>query len=211
MIWLGSRMLIHIYNLLKHLLVFTLIKIPVHISAFIVVPIAVLLLPRKKSYLYTKLPFFLSWYNNGDEYDEMFGIVGPPENQERNKDRGINPEGKLAGILWLLRNPINHFQYRTLGIYTLPHPVHLSVFKVDNYPLIDAYTVGDQQNNSGGVKYIKYHKWYEYYIVIPYQKGPGRCFRARIGWKLGGRDEIKRRARIQWAFAVHPWHGYNGV
>lgn len=194
----------------KSTLIFFGTKLPMVISAYIVVPITVALISKSAE----RLPSWLAWYDNGDEFDRKYGLIGDIPNQRRNMEKGINPNSYRAKVGWLLRNPVNYFQYRVLGFST-DNGDNFESYNLHSKPDILGAEVGDY--TSGGFRKILLKLdgklRYEYYWVIPYKSKPGRCFRARIGWKITDLDNIigkDKRKVIQFSWAVHPYHGFSG-
>lgn len=212
----------HILRILKYLLIGFFIKLPMKVSAYFVVPIVCLFYWNDKRILRNdlidqRLPSFLAWYDNGDELDRVYGLNGDMWQQRLYfLNNGItNFTIYKNRVRWLLRNAVNYFQYNVLG-FKLD-----SIFYTDSEITIDG---GSDPYNSeepsdyriGGTLYREVHRAdgetaYEYYLVKPYYKlFPNRCLRIRLGYKLDDHT-LKNRKVAQFAFAIHPWHGYTGV
>jgi len=160
----------------------------------------------------TKLPTWLSWYDNADND----GIWGDAANQERNARYGWNPCGFLAKFHWIMiRNSLNNFKYRVLGFYQSDIASYSQV--IEQAYVKDQY-VGDY--SSGGLRYIEVNlkngqKRWEYYAVLPYTIGSkSLCFRARLGWVINNPhepDEFQsKRTYFRFTCSINPFKTYRG-
>ncbi|MDB6097006.1 MAG: hypothetical protein JWM09_1284 [Francisellaceae bacterium] len=157
----------------------------------------------------TTLPKCLKWFDNADDD----GLIGDVANQERNRKRGIDPNGYLAKLLWLgFRNKLNYFKYRVIG---LKASNIITYTVIDERPYIKGQFVGNY--HSGGTRYIEVllkngFKCYEYYLVWPYHLfNKPLCVRIRLGWKIGNPAEPdKKRDYKEWADTINPFCPYLG-
>jgi len=78
----------HVFYLLRHLVVFLLIKIPVALMGIPIVAVALLFYIKDKRIAHDglmkqRLPFFLKWWDNGDYIDRKYGLNGDVAHQSR--------------------------------------------------------------------------------------------------------------------------------
>lgn len=207
-----------IYRLIKTLAIFLCISLPLQLVGII------LLLPyipyhynyvsknQPKSW---KLPYLLRWFDSADLYEEF----------------GRNPVTYLTKVLplgwfkmytWLtFRNPINYFSYAMLAVCPKETVKTLSLVIIAQAPLQGPYgqktpNIGDSGNDIAGYQYVEYEidggVYYEYYWVWQYQSKLliGKCFRLRVGFKLGLPHEVRVGQWVQDVFNVQPFATYSG-
>lgn len=199
-------------RILKQVATLFTVKLPVQLIGIPVVALELLLhLKDKRVENCVDQRLICKWFDNGDDLDREYGLNGDKGYQ---LSRG-NPTDTW-GIYrmrfnWLaLRNPINYFQYNVLGS------------RVEDLGNIESYhnyidgvgesgdlEVGDWQY--AGVRKIELDsgEW-EHYTVYRYPFKPEKCFRARIGHKLGHNPIKHKRSGVQWVCAIQPWKDYRG-
>lgn len=185
---------------LKHLLMFIGIILPLTVIGWIILYPVLLVLPKSS----TALPRALVWFDNVDGD----GLIGDLSNQQRNADKGIDPEGAYAKYKWIaFRNPIQGFKYLVLGAPA--NEINLVTSVSRSY--IVGQPVGDYTSGGTLFAYSDNRQYYEYYYIIPYKVLTlNLCVRIRFGWKLIGIAD-KPREYISWTFALSPWHTYRGI
>ena len=200
-----ARMAIHVYRIGYQIGVKFLVCVPLLIVGTPVLAVGLLFVDKDAH----TLPKWLKWFDNADED----GLIGDIPNQERNKARGIEPNGYLAKLLWLgFRNNLNYFKYRILGLKTSDIIHYTTIVEKTDVP---GEFVGDYR--SGGSRFIEVElkngaRRYEYYVVLPYHLfNRSLCFRARFGWKIGHPEEpSKQRPYYEWACTINPFCPYRG-
>lgn len=103
-----------------------------------------------------------------------------------------------------LRNPLNYFGYAVLGIQVTDTPI---VVESNEH-----YTVGDSSGKESGFLYqdVDYgvHRVYEYYYI--YKFSPTKCFRFRMGYKIGDPKSNKIGSYIEQVLVIQPYKSYTG-
>lgn len=227
-------MLFILYRILQLLL----IKLPLQLIGIPVAAIILLFKLRDKrvgsNALYDqRLPKMFRWFDVGDVRDKGYGINGDLGYQTKQllgseevlmscqlQDAiSINPPS-IWKIYWMrlnwlaLRNPINYFQYNVLGIRSVNLGRLIKVIdRSDNFNLErDDYSkspeIGDWPGHVAGFRYREFENAKEYYWIYRYPFLKSRCFRARIGHKLG--HTYPYRAVIQWVCTIQPFKSYRG-
>lgn len=184
-------------RLLINIVKFLFIALPLQLIGMIILAIYLPLNPKCR-----KLPDILAWFDGADQY------VG--------RDTSVYDQ-VMAGELflkwnWLAwRNPINYFGYKYLG-FELRHPY----VSTEYYRSPQGYQ--DIGNSHGDIPGIYYEEittesgvYYEYYYVHKYTMPllKGKCFRFRMGWKLGQNLDMKE-GYVQEAFVISPFMSYSG-
>ena len=160
-----------------------------------------------KPRLSPKLPFLLRWFDCADLYQE-FGRT-PVTYLSL-----VYPMGWWKTYTWLAwRNPINYFGYKYLGFF-LKNPYIISKYKY--YPTYQVGTdlreVGNSSSDVPGFFYIELKcdskTYYEYYWIYRYGQSK-KCFRFRLGWKIG-QDPVYKEEFCQEVFVISPLMSYSG-
>lgn len=147
------------------------------------------------------LPKLLRWFDNADQF------VG------RNTDTyfDIYRSGWWNRYIWMaFRNPLNYFGYSILG-YKVKD-------LVSDYGGNENYSVGDGVENIEGFlnTEVSFGLWdeeeiYEYYYIKAYNFfGLRKCFRFRMGYKIGDPYNIKIGDVIQSVMVIQPFMTYSG-
>lgn len=179
--------MIFLYRLLKHLVIF-IVTLPITIFGCIALGCV---LPITKTYV----PLWLRWFDCADPY-----VGRNTETIQRVVSEGWKSYWYFIGV----RNPLNYFSYKYLGVDTTGCTV------VSNDP-----EVGD--NKAPGLQYTelldKDHsvKAYEYYYIWVYivpLTTIKKCIRLRLGYKLNG---LGAGTIAQEVLVVSPFHSYTGV
>jgi hypothetical protein len=196
----------HLWRIARQLCLKYLVCIPLTIIGVPILAVGLLTVDKNA----TTLPRWLKWFDNADDD----GLIGDPANQERNRKRGIDPQGYIAKLLWLaFRNPINYFKYRVLGLKTSEIEYYTAIIEKSDIP---GKPIGDYY--SGGKRYIEVQlkdgsKAYEYYLVWPYRLlNRALCLRIRMGWKIGHPDEVQKpREYLSYAGTLNPVGSFKGT
>ncbi len=188
-------MMKHLLRIAYHISLKFFITLPLTIAGIPILALGLLFVNKTA----TTLPTLLKWFDNADED----GLIGDVSNQNKNRKRGIVPNGYWAKLLWLgCRNPVNYFKYRVLGLKNADIMAYTTIYE---HPEIEEEFVGDYR--SGGTRYIEAKLKnggfaYEYYLVKPYHLlNYPLCLRLRFGWKIGNPDE-PQKAREYYASAA---------
>ena len=177
---------------IKHFLVWLLLITPLQLLGavllLIYLPIHLALINHNlRSSI--KLPYFLRWFDNADQY------VG----RDTSTYIRVFNSGYYNLYTWLAwRNPLNYFGYTKLG-----------VINTTNNTLPDD-NIGDATGLQEGTRNITVtidgKEYFEYYYIKKY--GTNKCVRIRMGWKLAGTEPGQIS---QWVFVISPYHSYKGV
>lgn len=167
--------LLFTYRLLKHLSILLFISIPLQATSIIVVPLVLLYIGYDP-----KFPAWLKWFDSADHW-----IGRNTETYDH-----VIAEGFWSRWAWLsLRNPCNYFGYTVLG------------FKViDRISLIDHGVRGHMHWSTWNVDGKLY---YEYDMERPWSAT--KCFRMRIGYKLGNIGSTNIGDWCQGVFRIQPY------
>ncbi len=171
--------------------------LPLTVIGWVILYPILLILPREAN----KLPGWCCWFDNFDGD----GLVGDTSHMVKSSD----PYSAWSKYTWIaLRNPINYFKYRVLGVKNDDIIIH----SIDSRPDVKGQPVGDY--TSGGTLSIEGScgdkPIFEYYRIIPYKLfGKVKCVRIRLGWKLLGRFD-KQREYISFTCIISPYHSYLG-
>ena len=217
-----------IFRILQQILVLVCIKLPVQLIGIPIVALELLFhLKDKRLNNCLDQRLFFKWFDNGDDRDRKYGLNGDLGYQASTHNLSIDSYKKLLKsgarltkwhlykmrFIWLaLRNPINYFQYRVLGVKSsrINKAIYYDDIPTQENEIGDWHKPGIRQrevtDTSGHI-----FAW-EYYIVYQYPFKKDKCFRARIGHKLGHRpkDEAVGRDYIQWVCSIQPWKSYKG-
>lgn len=180
---------------IKHCIIFLALELPMQLIGMILLAIA---LPFCKS---PQLPYILRWFDLADFYVGRDPVTYLTQ---------IVPKGWKERWYWIAwRNPCNYFAYKYLGI-----PANTVLTLNERSPSDPASydLVGDATGKTGGLAYSEYkagsRTYYEYYYVLPYTIfGARKCFRFRMGWKIGGEPTGEP---IQQVFVISPIRDYRG-
>lgn len=190
-------MIIGIFRFLKQLLKFFCVVLPLMISGWFVVAIALLFVSRNQF----KLPAIFRWYDNADAY------IG----RDTSVYEVVCLQGYWARYCWLAwRNPINYFGYKYLGFQFLAHGDYTKYNPSED-------DIGD--NSRAGFRHIEYEQWcfpnhscgkdkyYEYYLI--HKWSANKCLRFRFGWKIvNNKNPIG--SYCQWVLVFQPYKYYSG-
>ncbi len=201
----GEFYFVHAKRIAKHVA----ILIPLtclQIAGILPVGIALLFMSEKQK----KLPWFLRWFDNADQY------VG----RDTSTYYAVCERGYWARLTWLtLRNPLNYFGYVYLG-FQWPEVNNLEVVDCD----YAQENVSD--NKQPGFYYAevkikskeKIDTYYEYYGIWPYlpfwrerRKENFECIRYRLGWKIGAISRNHPGDPVQWVCVLTPFKTYKGI
>jgi hypothetical protein len=203
---------------LKHLLVFLVVALPLTLIGILILPLVYLVLPKD----YEHLPKFLRWFDNGDAtmegipeamvddlYDQdIDGLVSPLRWRRPIDQGGVFPAYPIlpykywphwwARVRWTaFRNPINYFKR----------------FKMDrvwtNKDYDSAKVTGDLRVTDGGAHgfiipgsfLIKTDTgMFQYYFISKPIKN--RCLRVNVGHKIWDPSERMLGDRVAWVCAA---------
>lgn len=139
-----------------------------------------------------KLPSWLSWFQTPDA-----PIFGDAPFRETHQD------SYLTRVIWLLRNPGYGFDWSVLA--TMVNETPRLVF---GNPLITDTAWPDVPAVPGWYGLATSDAW-EFYWIKPFPFGLSRCFRIRLGWKLGGflnnPAVWKLGSKAMYVFSIRPW------
>jgi len=200
---------------LKHVLTLLFISLPLQIVGIFLLPFVLPFVPKDTEVL----PRWLRWFDNNHSHLNLRenptiidGLAGWPEYR---RVRGIYPQapynffkllwGRYVWLAW--RNPTNYFAYAVLG-FTWPERVYI-VSQSGDLGIGDFTRPGSYKTV---IRDLDRNEYWEYYLIYKYKHIPGRCFRLRMGYKIGdprdGHNYVGRQ--IQWVFAPSPLHSYKG-
>lgn len=190
-----------------------LIKLPLQLLGIIIVPIELLFhLKDTRTINCLDQRLFFKWFDNGDELDRKYGLNGDIGYQNSKGNPKTPFKLYLSRLTWLaFRNPVNYFQYNILGVKVkylgevILHDNYIQRLKQDN-----AFLEVSDWSEAGKRKVETSTGFWEYYIVYKYPFNHKKCFRARIGHKLGHFPLIQPRSTVQWVCAIQPWKDYRG-
>lgn len=177
--------------------------LPLTLLGMVVLSIVLPFIPRDVE----QLPRIVKWFDNWSGVPPGDGLSGDPGYRSQLED----PTSFRSRYYWLaLRNPVNYFQYKILGMVTD------SEFWVSHTN--SNYDVGDKSN--GGIldqeliSVSTGRRYSEFYFIKPYIfMNRKLCIRIRIGYKIGNRfanSITKPPPVIQWVFSASPFHPYLG-
>ena len=119
-------MINHLFFVLKHLITFLFVKLPLNMLGFAVVGLVLVFYIRDKrvmrdDLLSQRFPKLLSWWDNGDERDMKYGLNGDPGYQYRflladGSDVTAWAIYKMRYNWLAWRNPLGGFQHNVLGV-----------------------------------------------------------------------------------------------
>lgn len=204
-------MIKHTLNILKILFLGICVSLPVQLIGYLVVPLVLLgkLSDRRTTgdLKDQRLPKWAKWWDVGDEYDIQYGLNGDLGYQANNN---INTDSSRLKIYWCrlkwlaFRNPANYFKYHILGAKA---DANVMINHISPTPTIE---IGDWSNE--GWRIVETSIGNEYYIVKRYKRWPNKCFRARLGLKLGHQGEaLNERTQISFVCSIIPVKTYRGV
>lgn len=183
-----------IFRFIKHLVILLLISLPLQVVGIFLIPFGIMFSRGE-----LKLPAAFKWFDSADAW------VG------RNTEtyQGIVNQGSWARYKWLaFRNPCNYFGYAVLG------------FVVDGPVFIIRYTgeekqgVGDSAGDGEGLRIVEIQPmltgkvYYEYYYIKKF--GVGKCFRFRLGYKIGNPKELIQDTAVEQVLVLQPYKSYSG-
>lgn len=179
-------------RLLKHIGILVLVSIPMQLLSFIVVPIVLLCIKNR-----LRFPAAVKWFDSADAW------VG----RDTSTYEAVIQQGFLARWHWLsIRNPCNYLGYVVLGV---KEPAD-ATFAVCQGPIL----VGDNEGKVPGLLitecFDKDKKiWaYEYYYI--HKWSATKCFRFRLGYKVGIFEDNKIGDSIQQVLVLQPFKSYSG-
>ncbi len=193
--------LLFILRLLKHIGILLFVSIPLQLIGIILLaiylPIHFQLIKRglRSS---VKLPIFLRWYDNADQY------IG----RDTSTYLQVFGSGLYNLYCWLaFRNPLNYFGYKVLGLQILDENTSgtehqtLGVSDLDQATL-GALSVGDGYGDIDGFRFTEIttsgRTYYEYYWIKKFSfKGLLYCIRFRLGYKIKGIRFLEMNQYIQ--------------
>lgn len=190
-----KQMVVFIGRLIKQMVVLLLVSIPLQVIGSGLVGIYLVLVPTCK-----RLPTYLKWFDGADQYigrnTEVYDQV-----------MASNIWTKYCWLCW--RNPTNYFNYTVLGFK----------IKLRNIDWSNSYEEGDPEVGDSTGDHFGYfygqiqdfdgHVYYEYYTIIKWSDT--KCFRFRMGHKLGQLDKMKDGEWVQDVFVIQPYRSYNGI
>ena len=223
-------MINHILFVIKHLITFLFVKLPLNVLGFVVVGVVLVFYIRDKrimraDLLSQRFPKLLYWWDNGDERDMKYGLNGDPGYQYRflladGSDVTAWAIYKMRYNWLAWRNPLGGFQHNVLGVpegnrfvsgfynYT---PGQIVTTVPDDYNHVQE--VGDWYYP--GFSYraitINFKQLREYYLIWVFPKfmqkfKETKCLRIRFGYKIG-HDPMQvdaDRTNIQWVAVFQP-------
>ncbi len=177
----------HVINLLRILLTFLLVDLPVTMLGFLVVPIALLACNEKAEHLPR---WAWLWDNDETGINGDAGWCGPEHANGRERTFWWR-------FLWLaVRNPANNWGYRVLGWETSPSTW---------YSFVGDPKTSNRDPGHPGAVYIEAHEaglmYPCYYLVKRWSKN--RCLRIYLGWKNLGFNADE--SRVQFVFVINPF------
>jgi len=193
-----------IIRFLKLLSSFIFIEIPLQLAG------AILLLPLCAIYDIGKLPRIFRYFDSADPF------VG----RDTSVIDSVSQLGWWAKYSWLAwRNPINYFEYTVLGFQ---FSAHFFAILTDSPPETshDGIRIAEVGTSTGSVPgffqaEIQLDKdiYYEYYWVYKYQLSvlKGKCFRFRIGHKIGHPRQNRQGSWCQHVLTINPFATYYGI
>lgn len=195
-------------RLLKHVVKFLVIEVPLQLIGAIVLlvylPIHLKLVTNDPSKS-IRLPYILRIYDNADMY------VG----RDYSTYRKVFGSGYWNLYCWLAwRNPLNYYSYVWDGV-TPEKEAKLTYTEIvffKNRTDNKRNEIGD--NDCPGRELIEWRldgkTYYEYYAIYPYTIfGYKKCLRFRLGYKLGFNMAVGKPT--QSVFVISPFHTYLGV
>lgn len=199
-----TTMIKFLYRFIYHFSLF-LLFLPLQAAGLLLVPVGILLSRGRQ-----KLPYLFRWFDNADLY------IG----RDSTTYLGVIQEGFLYRWYWLaIRNPVDYFSYKYLSITVGPEVKVISIIKNtlpwkiketwSYYSEYEDRKVGDGDNE--GLFYIEYlinnKIYYEYYFVK--KLTATRCFRFRMGWKLGLPSEVLPGTIVDEVLSCTPVHNFS--
>ncbi len=211
-----------IYRLLKHLLVWLLVCLPMMVLGVVVLAVVLPFLPERNE----RLPRALAWFDNASGRKRPYpfgdGLSGDPLYRLLRKSEG-HTNRYWERLLWLgFRNPINYFDYSVLG-HTFTDSARVTFSSGSSDPGMD---------NSQGMKVLEMvdykdqlvfgsppfmpisgsslvsmpTTYYEYFYVKNYTLfGKNLCVWFRFGWKIVSQEEMVPGEMTQWVLDFNPF------
>ncbi len=181
----------HIIRFINHMFIFLFVCLPLMLLGIPMVAIGLSLIYNSD----LKLPWFCRWWDNADLYTA----------RNTTSYKEICLRGKWTRYCWLaFRNPMNYFDYAYLGLKWFGNEVYTHYDPKNN-------DVGD--GTRSGFKYIEVvhgrEVYYEYYLIYQFPFWPEKCFRYRMGWKIGDNNN-KPFTISQWCLVIAPFFPYTG-
>lgn len=194
--------------ILKQVVMFLCVLLPLQILGWFILPIALLFIPKDQEYL----PYFLRWFDNHEYHysklSHLDGLAGPDYYRKQNR---IYPYAPFSfwrlwyyRYNWLaFRNPVNYFQYKVLGLPWVNNVFLVRTFGNPN--------TGDKTQDGHYFIQVKVNNkmYWEYYAIVryPFTK---KCIRFRFGWKIGTIEENHAGEVVQWVCTITPMIDYTG-
>lgn len=187
-----------ILRIIKHLVVYLVIILPLELIGLIVLLLVLPFLSKDRE----DLPRLVRWFDNHELYtkqdiqDGIDGLAGDIPFRKKNNIYPYGPYNYLRNLWhrynWLaLRNPLNYFQYKVLG----RKRKDVSILK----KLVGSPFVGDLKGQKQGLRYMELDDniWEIYYVKRLYGS---RGLRVRIGYKIS-----KDNKYCQWVLVINPF------
>lgn len=208
----------HALYIFKHFLKFLVLIVPLQLASYVIVAITLLFYLKDKrvgsNLRDQRLPKFLTWLDNGDEWDRDNGLNGDLNFQSNYKLDSIWSI-YLMRYTWLaVRNPLNTFKRRVLGIKRTDI---IELLDVSNKPVTGNIDdeVGDWTYS--GTRYMRIRNQEgievrEYYGVwlLPKFLGDNKCIRIRIGHKIGHNPISSNKPFISFVLVIQPYKKFKG-
>lgn len=179
-----------IYRFLSRTLCFVCILLPLQVFSALILSFVIPINGAKP------LPKILKWFDNADQY------VG----RDTSTYMAVRNSGIWNNYCWLAwRNPLNYFGYQVLGYQVGYGPVQIMHTPQGSENTTDKGKEGFFYTEVTEEHYPGIH--YEYYWIKKYQwfNGETRCFRLRIGHKMG---IVQDGDFCQFVFVISPFHSF---
>lgn len=186
--------------ILKHTLTFLFIVLPLNIAGVLILPLVLPFIPKDAE----KLPKYFRWFDNHEIYyahmhKNIDGLAGSAKYRSQ---QGLTKDSSALKLFWVrykwlaLRNAINYFQYKYLGLNWLTDSAYYKLVAIE----------GDSEVNEDNpgryfivVQGPNGKKYFEYYRAIKIKYLPV-VIRIRVGWKIGSPLENAKGETSQWVF-----------
>lgn len=194
-----------ILGIFKHTLIYLFIVLPLEILGSIILPFVLPFIPKSQEHL----PYLVRWFDNhesyypGQEGQHVDGLAGPKAHRDKN---GLTENSSFIKLYWeryrwlALRNPLNYFQYKHLGVLISEAMMKDYVYSYVGDPYVDGSDPRDGfykltfQHKATHKKYFECHRK----MTIPFF--PNYYMMIRLGWKI--RHPLNKKAGDveQWVF-----------
>ncbi len=202
-------MILFIYRLIKRILQWTLLLLPLMVISFIVLAVVLPFIPASSE----TLPRCFRWFDNYSGVKSAYpvgdGLSGDPVYRLY---RAVEGHSSLywERLNWLgLRNPVNYFNYKVLG-YTpattaVVNKIKGKSFKNVKYQYLEVFDGVSFVVSPWGDLVEMENLYYEYYYIRTYNFfGFKRNFYFRMGWKLNNTSDIEPGTTYEWVFTINP-------